>query len=153
MANSGRCLVLPGRRECSATPQKAPRSSLSKTRISNAIFNNEIPDPRDVIIITVSSTRVTCFASCFQLDDESEQRIHFICKMDLIGRSIAAAVSHNLAGPLLRRSALTKKFRLSPSVSCCLIHTFAKTTYPLSLPTLQKSMARCFRSALPLPNP
>ncbi len=29
--------------------------------------------------------------------------------MDLIGRSIAQAVSHNLAGPLLRRSALTKK--------------------------------------------
>ena len=123
-----------------------------KTRISNAIFNNEIPDPRDVIIICLINT-CDVFRFMFQLDDESVQRIQFICKMDLIGRSIAAAVSHNLAGPLLRRSALTKRFRLSPSVSCCLIHTFAKATYPLSLPTLQKSMARCFRSALPLPNP
>ena len=34
--------------------------------------------------------------------------------MDLIGRSIADAVSHNLAGPLLRRSALSKKI---PAVS------------------------------------
>ena len=34
--------------------------------------------------------------------------------MDLIGRSIADAVSHNLAGPLVRRSALTKKI---PTVS------------------------------------
>ena len=50
----------------------------------------------------------------FQLDDEAEERIEFICKMDLIGRSIAAAVSHNLAGPLLRRSALSKKI---PAVS------------------------------------
>ena len=50
----------------------------------------------------------------FQLDEEAEERIEFICKMDLLGRSIAAAVSHNLAGPLLRRSALTKKI---PAVS------------------------------------
>ena len=30
----------------------------------------------------------------FQLDDEAEERIEFICKMDLIGRSIAEAVIH-----------------------------------------------------------
>ena len=34
--------------------------------------------------------------------------------MDLIGRSIAAAVAHNLAGPLLRQSALTKKIPVVP---------------------------------------
>ena len=84
-----------------------------KTRITNAIFNNEIPDPRDVIIICLINTcDVFCFM--FQLDDQAEERIRFICKMDLIGRSIAAAVSHNLAGPLLRRTALTKNF---PTVS------------------------------------
>ncbi len=43
-----------------------------------------------------------------------EQRIEAICKLDLIGRAIAEAVAHNLAGPLLRRSALTKKI---PTVS------------------------------------
>ena len=84
-----------------------------KTRISNAIFNNDIPDPRDIIIICLINT-CDVFRFIFQLDDEAEERIEFICKMDLIGRSIAAAVSHNLAGPLLRRSALTKKI---PSVS------------------------------------
>ena len=84
-----------------------------KTRITNAIFNNEIPDPRDVIIICLINT-CDVFRFMFQFDDESEQRIQFICKMDLIGRSIAAAVSHNLAGPLLRRSALTKNI---PTVS------------------------------------
>ena len=79
-----------------------------KTRISRAIFDNEIPDPRDVIIICLINT-CDVFRFMFQLDDAAEERIEFICRMDLIGRSIAAAVSHNLAGPRLRRSALTKK--------------------------------------------
>ena len=79
-----------------------------RTRISNVIFNNEIPDPRDVIIICLINT-CDVFRFMFQLDDEVEERIQFICKMDLIGRSIAEAVAHNLAVPLLRRSALTKK--------------------------------------------
>ena len=123
-----------------------------KTRITNAIFNNEIPDPRDVIIICLINT-CDVFRFMFQPDDQAEERIRFICKMDLIGRSIAAAVSHNLAGPLLRRSALTKNFRLSPSVSYCLIHTSAKATSSPSLRTFHKSMRRCFRSALPLLKP
>ena len=84
-----------------------------KTRISKAIFENEIPAPRDVIIICLINT-CDVFRFIFQVDEEAEQRIDFICKMDLIGRSMAAAVSHNLAGPLLRRSALTKNL---PTVS------------------------------------
>ena len=84
-----------------------------KTRISRAIFNNEIPDPRDVIIICLINT-CDVFRFMFQLYDEAEERIEFICKMDLIGRSIAEAVIPNLAGPLLRRSALSKKI---PAVS------------------------------------
>ena len=84
-----------------------------RTRISNAIFNNEIPDPRDVLIISLINT-CDVFRFIFQLDDEAEERIEFICKMSLLGRSIAAAVSHNLAGPLLRRSALARKI---PAVS------------------------------------
>ena len=84
-----------------------------KTRISQAIFNNEIPDPRDIIIICLVNT-CDVFRFMFQLDEEAEQRIEFICNMDLLGRSIAAAVSHNLAGPILRRSALSKKIPVVP---------------------------------------
>ena len=84
-----------------------------KTRIGNMIFNNEIPDPRDVIIVCLVNT-CDVFRFMFQLDDEAEERIQFICRMDLIGRSIAAAVAQNLAGPLLRQSALTKKIPVVP---------------------------------------
>ncbi len=84
-----------------------------KTRISRAIFSDEIPDPRDVIIICLINT-CDVFRFIFQLDDETEERIELICRMDLIGRSIAEAVSHNIAGPLLRRSGLTKSIPTVP---------------------------------------
>ena len=84
-----------------------------KARISNVIFNNEIPDPRDVIIICLVNT-CDVFRFMFQLDDAAEERIQFICNMDLIGWSIADAVSHNLAGPLLQQSALAKKIPVVP---------------------------------------
>ena len=45
----------------------------------------------------------------FELDEETEERIDFICQMDLIGRSIADAVEHNIASPMLRRSTLNKE--------------------------------------------
>ena len=81
------------------TPSEGTAVQFVRTRIGNAIFNNEIPDPRDVIIICLINT-CDVFRFMFQLDDEAEERIKFICQMDLIGRSIAEAVEQNLAGPL-----------------------------------------------------
>ena len=79
-----------------------------KARISKFIYASVIPDPRDRIIICLVNT-CDVFRFIFDLDDEAEERIKFICKMDLIGRSIAAAVEHKIASPLLRRSALAKQ--------------------------------------------
>ena len=79
-----------------------------KARIANVIFNNEIPEPRDIIIITLINT-CDVFRFIFVLDEESEERIELICKMDLIGRSIGAAVAGNLVGPMLRRPSLSKQ--------------------------------------------
>ncbi len=79
-----------------------------KTRISRAVFNNEIPDPRDIIIICLIDT-CDVLRFIFELDEESEERVEQICKMDLIGRAIADAVGHNIAGPQFRRSALAKQ--------------------------------------------
>ncbi|MCY4133794.1 MAG: cytochrome P450 [bacterium] len=78
-----------------------------KTRISQAIFNNEIPGPRDVIIICLIDT-CDVLRYIFELDEESEARVEQICKMDLIGRSIADAVNENIAGSLFHRTALTR---------------------------------------------
>ena len=78
-----------------------------KTRISRAIFFDEIPSPRDVVIICLIDT-CGVLPYIFELDEESEARLEQILKMDLIGRSIAEAVSENITGPLSRRPALTK---------------------------------------------
>ena len=84
-----------------------------RTRISKVIFNNEVPDPRDVIIICLINT-CDVFRFIFHLEKEDEERIELICKLDLIGRSIAAAVVESVAAPLLRRPSFTKTI---PTVS------------------------------------
>ena len=84
-----------------------------KLRIMRYIFTDAIPHPRDIIIICLVNT-CDVFRFIFQLDDEAEERIESICQMDLIGRSIAAAVKHHQAGPLIQSSHLTKKI---PAVS------------------------------------
>ena len=67
-----------------------------------------IPDPRDIIIICLVNT-CDVFRFMLELDEDAEERIKFICKMDLIGRSLAAAVENSIASPMLRQSSLTKK--------------------------------------------
>ncbi|MDE0376609.1 MAG: cytochrome P450 [bacterium] len=96
-----------------AKPGEGTAVDYVKTRISRAIFANEIPHPRDIIIICLINT-CDVLRFIFELDEEAEKRVEFICKMDLIGRSIAAAVSQNLAGSLYRPSAFVKPI---PTVS------------------------------------
>ena len=79
-----------------------------KTRVVKALFTDEIPDPRDAIVISLTNA-CDVFRIMFELDEETEERIARICRMDLIGRSIAAAVAQNIATPMLRRSTLNKK--------------------------------------------
>ncbi len=79
-----------------------------KTRISKAIFTNEIPSPRDIIIICLIET-CDVLRYIFEIEEEQEQRVEQILKMDLIGRSIADAVSENISGSIFRRAALTKE--------------------------------------------
>ena len=84
-----------------------------KARIGNVIFADEVPEPRDVVIVCLVNT-CDVFRLIFELDEAAEERIKFICQLDLIGRSIAAAVSENLVGPIRRHAALAKKI---PTVS------------------------------------
>ena len=79
-----------------------------KTRVVKALFTDEIPDPRDAIVICLANA-CDVFRIMFELDKETEERIALICRMDLIGRSIGAAVAQNIATPMLRRSTLNKK--------------------------------------------
>ena len=62
-----------------------------KARIGEVILTDSIPHPRDVIVISLVNT-CDVLRFIFELDEEAERRIETICRMDLIGRSIADAV-------------------------------------------------------------
>ena len=89
-------------------PREVTVGHFIKTRIGNLILTDMIPDPREVILICLVNT-CDVFRFMFKLDEEAEERIEFICRMDLIGRSISEAVLHNASAPLLRRAHLTKQ--------------------------------------------
>ena len=84
-----------------------------RTRISRVIFDNVLPDPRDVVIIAlVNACDVLRFM--FQLDDEAEERIGLICRLDLIARAIVDAVGQSVASPMLRRTPLNRQIPKVP---------------------------------------
>ncbi len=78
-----------------------------KIRIGKVIFDDEFPDPRDIIIICLVNT-CDVFRFIFPLDEPSMERIRLISRMDVIGRSIATAIDQSLSGPALRRPQRTK---------------------------------------------
>ena len=96
------------REELSGSSQEGTVGQFIRTRVVKALFTDEIPDPRDIIVICLVNT-CDVFRFMFEIDDETQERIDLICRMDLIGRSIAEAVEHNIANPLLRRATLSKK--------------------------------------------
>lgn len=84
-----------------------------RTRIGKDIFSDDIPHPRDIIIICLIET-CEIFPFMFKLDKKAEERIKLICRMDLIGRSMADAVAENINNPLLASSHIGKKIPRVP---------------------------------------
>ena len=88
--------------------EDASLSQFIRTRIGKDIFSDDIPHPRDIIIICLIET-CDIFSLMFKLDKKAEERIELICRMDLIGRSMADAVAENINNPLLTTSHHGKK--------------------------------------------
>lgn len=80
---------------------KATANQFIKARISEVIFSDMIPDVRDVIIVCLVNA-CDVFRFIYELDEEDEERIRSICRMDLIGRSISEAVEQNIVNPIAR---------------------------------------------------
>ena len=97
----------------SGTSHEGTVGEFVRTRVLKALFTDEIPGPRDIVVICLVNT-CDVFRFMFEVEGETQERIDFICRMDLVGRSIAEAVEHNLSGPLLRPSTLTKKIPVVP---------------------------------------
>jgi cytochrome P450 len=75
----------------------------SKARILSVILHDEIPDPRDAILVALMHT---CGGFKLLLEeedyDERLDRIELVAKLDLIGRTVATAVKDSTAVPKTR---------------------------------------------------
>ena len=75
----------------------------AKTRILNIVLNDDIPDPRDVILVGLMHT-CDGFKTLLSAEDYEEKlkRIETVARMDLVGRSVAAAVKESTIKPNAR---------------------------------------------------
>ena len=78
-----------------------------KARIREAIFTDVIPNPEDSFIISLLNA-CNVLPLIFEIDEENEKRIGWICGMELIGRDISAAVKQTVITPMLRQKPLTR---------------------------------------------
>ena len=64
-------------------------------RVMRTLFSDDIPDPRDIVIISLAAASGV-FESILSPDElaQVQGRIDLICQMDLIGREVAAAIRH-----------------------------------------------------------
>ncbi len=64
-----------------------------KLRIMEVLFGNEIPDPRDIVLISLANTCGILgeMLSARELE-RATQRIEQVCKLDLIGQAVSKAV-------------------------------------------------------------
>ena len=83
-----------------------------RTRIQALIHSDEIPDPRDIITIALLNA-CHVMPLIMPLDEEAEQRIEFICRLEVIGRALGEAVSSTIARPRLQALPTKKVPRLS----------------------------------------
>ena len=99
-------------RQANVGVREGAAGAFVKTRIQALIHSDEIPDPRDVITIALLNA-CGVMPLIVPLDDEAEQRIDLISRMELIGRALAEAVSISIVSPPQRSLPTRKIPRLS----------------------------------------
>ena len=92
--------------------QSGAAGAFVKMRIQALIHSDEIPDPRDIITIALLNA-CNAIQLITPLDEEAEQRVELICRMDAIGRALAEAVGSTIARPTLQSLPTRKIPRLS----------------------------------------
>ncbi len=72
----------------------------AKARIFDVIFRTNIPDPRDAILIALMHV-IEGFRFLLEEEDyqDAEDRIELLAKLDLVGRTVAAAVENSTVQP------------------------------------------------------
>ena len=102
-----------------------------KLRILNVIYTDDIPDPRDIAIVSlVEACEVFTLMLGVDEYEQVKERIDLLCRMDLIGRSVAEAVNASFKAPRSASVLPTKQipeFRLKDAL-------FSKSFWSGNLP-------------------
>ena len=123
-----------------------------QARLTRIIFADEIPDPRDAIVVALVNA-CDVFHLMYQIDDELEQRIQLVCKMDLIGRAIGDAVSESIAAPVLQRAPLTKPIPRVPLREMLFNRHLRKGRLPAFFASLAEKHGPIFELPRPFQDP
>ena len=132
--------------------QEHTATQFIKSRISDAIFSDTIPFPRDIIVIGLVNT-CDLFHFIFEIDEEAEQRIERICQMELIGRTISDAVKETIAVPLLRRPKFTKNIPTVPLFKIASNRHLWNGNIPAMIAEFAKEYGSVFRFNPPFQQP
>ena len=103
----------------------------AKTRILNVVLNDDIPDPRDVILVGLMHT-CDGFKMLLSEEDYEEklERIETVASMDLVGRSVATAVKNSTVKPKTRRVLPAKPIPKLPVADILRGHGFLTGNIP-----------------------
>ena len=136
----------------STVDRDGQRLEFVKTRVRRIIFAEELPDPRDVIIIALANT-CDVLRLMFELNEPFPARIEFISRMDLIGRSIGEAVSEALAAPGLQRPSFTREIATASLPRLIFNRHLREGNVPALFADLAERYGPVFRLAPPFQEP
>ena len=123
-----------------------------QARLTRIIFADEIPNPRDAIVVALVNA-CDVFHLIYQIDDELAQRIRLVCKMDLIGRAIGDAVSESINAPVLQRARLTKPIPRVPLREMLFNRHFRKGRLPAFFASLAEKHGPIYELPRPFQDP
>ena len=105
-----------------------------RTRILSVILEDDIPDPRDVILICLMHT-CNGFKLLLSMEDYQEklERIEMLASMDLVGLSIAKAVKQSVVKPKTRRVVQTKPIPRMSWLDILKVPDFRKGNIPKAM--------------------
>ncbi len=123
-------------------------SDFVKARIAKVLFGGEIPHPKDAILVALANS-CQVLHLIFPLDEEVTKRVDLICKLDVIGRSIADATAKSIAQPRFHRALSTKPIPSAPLRDLLFSPEFRTGNIPALFADVARKHGPVFRLKVP----
>ncbi len=135
-----------------SSDQNNQTSSSIRERIRETIFTDVIPDPKDSLIIgLLNCCDVVRFI--FDLNEEVEQRVQQICRIELISRTISEAVKESIISPTFKHTPARKNIPVIMMASLMTNKHFWQCHIPALMADIAKKHGPVFRLKPPFQKP